>query len=421
MQNRNHHTTTITTTSTVLVFGLVSVTAVLYSVLSWRKINNLQKELDKILLQKSNTNEDNNDTNSKADNHQIISTTAKQTTLEKIMNGQQGLMVQPIGHIKSIYRLCVGTPRQGLLAPNARGRIELLKLGDSSAAAAVDGLEGFTYIWIIFVFHLNTQSNYTQRRFKSKISPPALGGKKVGIFATRSPHRYNPIGITLCKLEKIQVNGPHSVTLHVSGLDLVDQTPVLDVKPYVPVYDSINNNLSSSSLDPSLILPPPKTPEWVEGGLATSRKVVIKEEAEIQLKDILEDDPNALDFYGPKHGDMDTFRSVIDCIRQVLAMDVRSTFQTQKTRKGKFQAERAERIQTSFGVNGGGNSTKELEKDSDNVEGTSYCTQQLDNLMIHYQVEEANERKRTPSENSGAEDIIVVERITLLPKSQSTI
>jgi tRNA-Thr(GGU) m(6)t(6)A37 methyltransferase TsaA len=414
--SKNHQTTTTTTTtSTVLVFGLVSVTAVLYSVLSWRKINYLRKELDKV-LQNSYPNEDNND-----DNHQSIGTT-KPITLEKSLNDQQGLVVQPIGTIRSIYRLCVGTPRQGLLAPNARGRIELLKLGDSSAAASVDGLEGFTYIWIIFVFHLNTQSNYKQRRFKSKISPPALGGKKVGIFATRSPHRYNPIGITLCKLEQIQVNGPHSVTIHVSGLDLVDQTPVLDIKPYVPVYDSINNDLShvsSSSMDPSLLLPPPETPEWVEGGLATSRKVVIKDEAEIQLKGILDDNPNALDFYGPKNGDVDTFQSVIDCIRQVLAMDVRSAYQTQKTRKGRFQAERAERVQKSFGVNGN-NSTKE-EIDNDDSEGTSCCTQQLDNLMIYYQVQEAKERKRKPSENSGAEDIIVVERIALLPQCQNTI
>eukprot|EP00536_Pseudo-nitzschia_multiseries_P007872 jgi/Psemu1/196647/e_gw1.190.68.1 len=140
-------------------------------------------------------------------------------------------------------------PCQGLLAPDARGRIELDKIGNSSTAATrgrieldkignsstaatVSGLEEFSYIWILFHFHLNTQSAKKERRFKSKIAPPALGGKKVGIYATRSPHRHNPIGITLCKLDRIQVHGPHDVTLHVSGLDLVDGTPVLDIKPY---------------------------------------------------------------------------------------------------------------------------------------------------------------------------------------------
>ncbi|KAI2500287.1 hypothetical protein MHU86_14167 [Fragilaria crotonensis] len=201
---------------------------------------------------------------------------------------QKNIVSFPIGVVRSIYRLCVGTPRQGLLAPHARGRIELTC---ENANDMVDGLEGFSHIWIVFWFHLNTNtkstssssstntnnSNSTTRppAAPSKIAPPALGGKKVGVLATRSPHRSNPIGITLCKLDSIMTigGGPKGkgqtttksgqrVILNISGLDLVDGTPVLDIKPYVPNYDSIG--------DEELRLPP-----WVSGGLETKRPVHI--------------------------------------------------------------------------------------------------------------------------------------------------
>ncbi|KAL3936685.1 MAG: hypothetical protein SGARI_002448 [Bacillariaceae sp.] len=281
----------------------------------------------------------------------------------------------------------------------------------------------FSHIWILFVFHLNTQSSIKQRRFKSKIAPPALGGKKVGIYATRSPHRANPIGITLCKLDKIQIDGPHQVTLHVSGLDLVDGTPVLDIKPYVPVYDSVhtddNDDTTNNAANDAAITTSSFVPSWVDGGLKTSRPVTINSNAEQELRDILEQDPQALDFYGPHRGDPDvatTHTYMLDCIRQVLAMDVRSSFQTKKTRKGKFQAERSQRVQTKFGLqeeNQNGKAADEAATDSTEV----YCTQQLDNLVIEYQVQQAESTKRGASQNSGAEDLIVVKSIKLLQKA----
>lgn len=341
-----------------------------------------------------------------------------------IKDQQDGLHVRTIGTIRSVYRLCVGTPRQGLLAPSARGIIQLHKLGDASTAEAISGLEGFSHIWILFVFHLNTQSSLKQRRFKSKISPPALGGKKVGIYATRSPHRSNPIGITLCKLDRIQVDGPHQVTLHVSGLDLVDGTPVLDIKPYVPVYDSVNDDGGSGASSPynnNTTISAPTVPTWVDGGLKTFRAVQVSEDAEKQLRDILAEDPQALDFYGPHRGDQDvsvTFASIMDCIRQVLAMDVRSSFQTQKTRKGKFQAERAKRVQAKFGLQ---NENDNTNKQTTVNETEVFCTQQLDNLMIEYQVQETEKPKRGASGNSGAEDLIVVRNIRILPRTQGKV
>ena len=340
-----------------------------------------------------------------------VTKTAKRSATKRIikddLDDQDGnLSVKAIGTVHSIYRLCVGTPRQGLLAPMSRGRIDLTNLGDSSAADSAIGLEGYSHIWVLFVFHLNTTSSRQDQknRTKTKVAPPALGGEKVGILATRTPHRFNPIGITLCKLDRIEhqleQQSSTGVKLFVSGLDLVDGTPVLDVKPYVPLYDSVGFGASNGSTA--------QVPPWVEGGLSTWRKVDVSVTAKEELRTLLEKNQNALEFYGPNHGEQSvdqTLAIVLDCIQQVLAIDVRSSWQTKKAREGKFQAERAGRLQNHQVVPENDNAAKP------SMEGT--CTQQLDNLLLHYTVVEADSRKRSPSENSGAEDIVTVQSIQL--------
>mmetsp|Transcript_28093 Transcript_28093/g.45617 ORF Transcript_28093/g.45617 Transcript_28093/m.45617 type:complete len:419 (-) Transcript_28093:69-1325(-) len=316
-------------------------------------------------------------------------------TIEDETQADGGIFLKRVGTIRSIYRLCVGTPRQGLLCPNARGCIELEKIGDASSSSSVIGLEQYSHIWIIFVFHLNTKSS-NPKRIKSKISPPALGGKKVGIYATRSPHRYNPIGITLCKIDRIETipKAKHTeerVVIHISGLDLVDGTPVIDIKPFVPTYDSVPMDV--------------KLPSWVEGGLATQRNVVIGQDALDDLMAILDKDKNALQFYGHRYGEasvQETVDYAVACIRQVLAIDVRSNFQTKKAREGKFQAERAKRLQ-------GAAADEALD-----AVVTDVCTQQLDNLLIQYVVDETSNTKRSTSVGSGAEDTVTVVSIKLL-------
>lgn len=96
-------------------------------------------------------------------------------------------------------------------------------------ADSLDGLEEFSHIWLIFVFHKSTHS-----KLKSKVKPPRLNGEKKGIFATRTPHRYNPVGLSLCKIVKID-----GKKILVSGIDLIDETPILDIKPYHPA-DCLN-------------------------------------------------------------------------------------------------------------------------------------------------------------------------------------
>jgi tRNA-Thr(GGU) m(6)t(6)A37 methyltransferase TsaA len=419
--------------SNVVLVGVTTV-AVVVSILSWRMLVDAKKKLTALEKQQQHRLRSKDPGWEETSARKATNMTRNEILLD------DGLKVYPIGTIRSVYQLCVGTPRQGLLAPSARGCIHFHKQGDSSTEEAVSGLGEFSHVWIIFVFHLNTQSSTKSRRFKSKISPPSLGGQKVGVYATRSPHRINPIGITLCKLDRIQVSSPHHVTLHISGLDLVDGTPVLDIKPYVPVYDSVsavgkNNTMSDALTEPfhlpphatrtstasqhmSVRLPPPFVPDWVDGGLKTFRQVVLMDGTKQQLKRILDDNPSALQFYGPEYGEdvEETFIAILQCITQVLEMDVRSSYQTQKTRQGKFQVERAKRLQSHLGSKDTGSTNDEVQQDQYRPHQQQLCTQQLDNLIIGYEVESKEQPHRCMSNNSGAEDLILVRSIELLPK-----
>ena len=362
--------------SVAIITTIAVVSAVLFrqrNTKDKKDLGGLEDELKELDLKEETAPDDNN-------NNKTHSTLEKQAD-------EEGILVKPIGTVNSIYRLCVGTPRQGLLAPDARGRIQLAKFGDANAGDAVIGLEEYSHIWVLFHFHLNTQSK-NSKRVKTKVAPPALGGKKVGILATRTPHRFNPIGITLCKLDKIERKNKE-VVLHVSGLDLVDGTPIFDIKPYVPFYDSVDlNNV--------------KLPPWVPEGLSTRRNVTITQLAQEELKDLLQNNSEALQFYGKKHGDKSlegTVDVVTECIRQVLAVDVRSSYQTKKARQGKFQAERSARLE---------------DKDAAQNAIQNICTQQLDNLLIQYTVTEAADRQNSQSQGSGAEDGVFVKSIQLL-------
>lgn len=368
------------------------------------------------------------------------------------------LTVRPIGVVRSIYRLCVGTPRQGLLAPNARGRIELTI---PDAADAVDALEGYSHIWIFFIFHLNTTSlNQKSTSFGNKIAPPALGGRKVGVLATRSPHRFNPIGVSLCKLDHIEYRRQQSapviwetssnhaaggnqnkskkkkrtsVCLHVSGLDLVSGTPVIDIKPYVPIYDAPPSlKATNTSVDDMLIDLNCTVPEWVSGGLATKRNVVVTDAALDELQSLVFDtDDFSLEFYGAnvpnrssdtellngnsKESREEGYARILDCIKEVLQIDVRSQFQTTKARRGKFQAERAKRMQLSRNESSS-STTADSTSMSPNTQASreTECTQQLDNLLLYYTITPCSAALRETSIGSGAEDRVTVTSIKRL-------
>jgi len=139
------------------------------------------------------------------------------------------LTLTPIGHIKSMFHQKNGTPRQSGLIKSARASLTINKAVFNNPEHSLEDLSSFSHVWLIWVFHANGGV-----AVKAKVAPPRLKGKRVGVFSTRSPHRPCPIGLTLAKVERVE-----GATVHLSGIDLIDGTPVLDVKPYIPQYDSV--------------------------------------------------------------------------------------------------------------------------------------------------------------------------------------
>ena len=142
--------------------------------------------------------------------------------------------MQPLKTIATIHTdfpSKFGIPRQG-------GLVEALKATvtfepEYRDATALRGLEGYSHLWLIWLF-----SESVMDGFSPTVKPPRLGGnRRMGVFATRSPFRPNPLGLTCVKLEGIELSGPQGPLLRVAGADLMDGTPIFDIKPYVPYAD----------------------------------------------------------------------------------------------------------------------------------------------------------------------------------------
>lgn len=140
---------------------------------------------------------------------------------------------KPIGIIRTVFPEKRAVPRQAAVGSQLLGCIELTPTVFTNPEHALEGLDEFSHIWIIYHFHKNEPCT------KSKVAPPRLNGQRVGVFSTRSPHRPCPIGISLVELHRIEGS-----SVYFLGTDMVDGTPVLDIKPYIPSYDSPMANLS---------------------------------------------------------------------------------------------------------------------------------------------------------------------------------
>jgi tRNA (adenine37-N6)-methyltransferase len=133
----------------------------------------------------------------------------------------------PIGIVHSPFKEKFGVPRQPGIATAARATLELLPPYDREEA--LEGLSGFSHVWLVFVFHATAAQGW-----QPSVRPPRLGGNvRVGVFASRSMFRPNPIGLSVVELEGYGREDGRLV-LHVKGADLIDGTPVLDIKPYIP-------------------------------------------------------------------------------------------------------------------------------------------------------------------------------------------
>lgn len=151
------------------------------------------------------------------------------------------LSLRPIGVVRTPFREKFGIPRQGGVVDAVRAVVELAPPYDREEAWR--GIEGFSHLWLITWFHAGKgEGGLTVR-------PPRLGGNvRLGVFATRAPYRPNPIGLTLVRLEAVESAGG-SVRLVVRGADLLDGTPLLDVKPYLPYADALPEAAGGFAMD----------------------------------------------------------------------------------------------------------------------------------------------------------------------------
>jgi tRNA-Thr(GGU) m(6)t(6)A37 methyltransferase TsaA len=141
--------------------------------------------------------------------------------------GRDVYTFEPIGYVRSPFRERAETPRQGTLAGDVEARIELV--AGHGYDHALEGLAGWELVWVLFVFHRNVEQ---ARGWKAKVQPPR-SEQKQGVFATRSPHRPNPIGLSAARMVAVEGH-----VVRVRGLDVLDGTPVLDLKPYVAYADA---------------------------------------------------------------------------------------------------------------------------------------------------------------------------------------
>lgn len=143
------------------------------------------------------------------------------------------MILEPIAHMSCPFHGKFGVPRQSGRVSEAVGRIVFLP--EYRNAQALRGLDGYTHLWLLWHFSLDSHEGWSPT-----VRPPRLGGNiRMGVFATRSPNRPNPIGLSCVKIERIVTSSAQGPYIEVSGIDLTDGTPIFDIKPYLPASDCI--------------------------------------------------------------------------------------------------------------------------------------------------------------------------------------
>lgn len=244
------------------------------------------------------------------------------TTYDADINTYQ-FQFPSIGIFHSCFPEKNGTPRQGNLSPFSKGK---LVITIPNARQSIEGLEEYSHLWLVFVFHMNTATRYQYNH--PKIKPPRLD-EKVGVFSTRSPHRPNPIGLTAARIDRIVRD-----TIYLSGVDLVNGTPILDIKPYIPHYDSfgksqinVNNNLEQEHYFGRRIIDSDavRMPEWIQQApeeRILSDNITFDEDALLSLHRLV-----------PKLEYFSNFEEIKLAIIHVIRTDPRPTFMKGKNRR----------------------------------------------------------------------------------------
>ena len=184
--------------------------------------------------------------------------------------------MKAIAYIHSDFNEKFGIPRQSGLVPETEARIVFLP--EYRRAEAVRGLDGFSHIWLIWEF-----SETKIQSWRPTVRPPRLGGnRRMGVFATRSPFRPNPIGLSSVKLLRIEFDSPDAPVIVVSGADLLDGTPIYDIKPYLPYVDCHPDAVGGFADEA-----PVRTLRVTDDGVLN----VIPQEKREALRHVLEGDP----------------------------------------------------------------------------------------------------------------------------------
>ena len=144
------------------------------------------------------------------------------------------MTIEPIAYFKSPFTSKFGIPRQSGIVRELRGEIRFTD--KYRRVEALKGMEGFDYLWLIWEFSANCKES---SGWKATVRPPRLGGNtSMGVFASRSPFRPNPLGLSCVKIEEVVTEGPDAPYIKVLGGDLMDGTPIYDIKPYLAYADS---------------------------------------------------------------------------------------------------------------------------------------------------------------------------------------
>lgn len=164
------------------------------------------------------------------------------------------MLIKTIAHIRTDFKTKFGVPRQAGLTKGLVSRIVFEP--EYRFADALRGLEDYSHLWIIWEFSSVTESQGADVPFKPTVRPPRLGGnRRMGVFATRSPFRPNPIGLSSVMIDHINYDTPDGPVIYVRGADMMDMTPILDIKPYLPFTDSHPDALGGFTQQTSVIEP----------------------------------------------------------------------------------------------------------------------------------------------------------------------
>ena len=217
-----------------------------------------------------------------------------------------------IAHIETDFPTKFGIPRQSGIIASLQGRIVFEP--EYRNAEAVRGLEDFSHLWLIWEFSEAVRDNWSPT-----VRPPRLGGNvRKGVFATRSPFRPNPIGLSCVKLERIEIDSKDGPVIYVSGIDMMDGTPIYDIKPYIAYTDSHPEAVSGFASKPAEYLLEVEFPEALLQKVPESQRESLIAVLQHDPRPQYHDDPERV--YGMVFGALEVKFRVVGTLLSVVSV-----------------------------------------------------------------------------------------------------